>query len=109
MGWAISKTHTASTRLSKKVKEYLTGKFVIGERTGHKADPFQVEKDMRTGRNPSNERQFSCTNSDTRLLLPSCYVATQSAGLTWHVMQWKQNKMQNALLTIQSDRNYLTK
>ena len=26
MGWAINKTHTASTRFSKKVKEYLTGK-----------------------------------------------------------------------------------
>ena len=61
MGWAISKINTASTRFSKKVKEYLTGKFVIGERTGRKADPAQVEKDMRTARNPSNERQFSCT------------------------------------------------
>ena len=45
MGWAISKTHTASTRFFKKVKEYLTGKLVIGERTGHKAEPAQVEKD----------------------------------------------------------------
>ena len=46
MGWAISKTHTASTRFSKKVKEDLTEKFVIGERTGRKADPAEVEKDM---------------------------------------------------------------
>ena len=61
MAWAISWTHTASTCFSKKVKEYLTGKFVIGERTGRKADPAQVEKDMRTARNPSIERQFSCT------------------------------------------------
>ena len=61
MGWAISKTHTACTRFSKKVKEYLTRKFVIGEGTGRKADPAQVEKDMRTARNPSNECQFSCT------------------------------------------------
>ena len=45
MGWVISKTHTASKRFCKKVKEYLTGKFVIGERTGRKADPAQVEKD----------------------------------------------------------------
>ena len=61
MGWAISKTHTACTRFSKKVKEYLTGKFVFGERTGRKADLAQVEKDIRAARNPSNERQFSCT------------------------------------------------
>ena len=46
IGWAISKTHAASTRFSKKVKEYLTGKFVIGERTGRKAAPAKVEKDM---------------------------------------------------------------
>ena len=90
MGWAISKAHTASTRFSKKVKDYLTGKFVIGERTGRKADPAQVEKDMRTARNPSNERQFSCTEwliktSDTGLLLPSCCVATQRTGLAWYV------------------------
>lgn len=62
MGWAINKTHTASARFSKRVKDYLTGKFVIGERTGRKADPAQVEKDMRSARNPSNERQFSCTD-----------------------------------------------
>ena len=37
------------------------GKFVIGERTGRKADPALVEKDMTTARNPSNEPQFSCT------------------------------------------------
>ena len=61
MGWAISKTHTACTRFSKKVKEYLTGKFVIGERTGRKSDPAQIEKGTRTARNPSNERQFGCT------------------------------------------------
>ena len=42
------------------------GKFVIGQRTGRKADPAQVEKDMRTARNPSNERQFSCTEWFTK-------------------------------------------
>ena len=46
MGWVISKTHAASTRFSKKVKEYQPGKFVIRERTGRKADPAEVEKDM---------------------------------------------------------------
>jgi Arf-GAP/Rho-GAP domain/ANK repeat/PH domain-containing protein 3 len=59
MGWAINKT-TSSTRFPQKVKEYLTARFLIGEKTGCKADPNQVEKDMRTSRNPSNERKFNC-------------------------------------------------
>jgi Arf-GAP/Rho-GAP domain/ANK repeat/PH domain-containing protein 3 len=44
----------------------LKAKFVIGERTGCKADPTQVEKDMRTSRNPSNERMFNCTEWRTK-------------------------------------------
>ena len=54
-------TLPSSSETPKKVKEYLTGKCVIGERTGRRADPAQVEKDMRTARSPSNERQFSCS------------------------------------------------
>jgi Arf-GAP/Rho-GAP domain/ANK repeat/PH domain-containing protein 3 len=59
MGWAINKT-TSSTQFPQKVKDYLTARFLIGEKTGCKADPNQVEKDMRTSRNPSNERKFNC-------------------------------------------------
>ena len=59
MGWAINKT-MSSTQFPQKVKDYLTAKFLIGERTGCKADPSQVEKDMRTSRNPLNERKFNC-------------------------------------------------
>ena len=73
MGWAISKTYTACTRFSQKVKEYLTGKFVIGEKTGRNAYPAQVEKDMRTARNPSNERQFSCTEWLTKTQIQSFF------------------------------------
>ena len=58
MGWALSKAHAGSIRFSREVKEYLTAKFEIGERTGRKADPVQVEKDMRTATTPSNERPF---------------------------------------------------
>ena len=54
-------THSGSTRFSPTAKEYLMAKFLIGERTGRKADPSKVEKDMRAVRNPSNEYQFSCT------------------------------------------------
>ena len=73
MGWAISKAHTGSTRFSPKVKEYLTRRFDIGERTGRKADPAQVEKDMRTARNPLNERQFSCTEWLTKTQIQSFF------------------------------------
>ena len=59
MGWAISKSHSGSTRFSPRVKEYLTAKFEIAERTSCKADPAQVEKDMRNARKPSNERLFN--------------------------------------------------
>ena len=59
MGWALNKT-TSSARFPQKVKDYLTARFLIGEKTGCKADPSQVEKNMRTSRNPSNERKFSC-------------------------------------------------
>jgi len=61
MGWAQSKTHAGTVRFSPKVKEYLTTKFMLGERTGRKADPAQVQKDMRNARNmTSNDRQFNC-------------------------------------------------
>ena len=58
MGWAINKT-TSSTQFPQKVKDYLTARFLIGERSGCKADPSQVEKDMRTSTHPSSERKFN--------------------------------------------------
>ena len=61
MGWALSKAHAGSIRFSREVKEYLTAKFEIGERTGGKADPVQVDKDTRTATTPLNERPFSRT------------------------------------------------
>ena len=59
MGWALSKAHAGSIRFSREVKEYLTAKFETGERTGRKADPVQVEKDMRTARNVNARVQFN--------------------------------------------------
>ena len=60
MGWAISKTYCLHS-LFQESQRVSDGKFVIGERNGGNADPTQVEKDMRTARNPSNECQFSST------------------------------------------------
>ena len=57
-GWALSKPRI-NVRFSEKVKEYLTARFMFGERTGRKADPTQVAADMRDTRNESNERLFN--------------------------------------------------
>ena len=58
MGWAVSKPRS-KVRFSQKVKEYLTARFTLGERTGRKADPAQVAVDMRNARNEANERIFT--------------------------------------------------
>ena len=40
------------------MKEYLTTKFDIGEKTGDKADPTQVDSDMRNAKDDNNRRLF---------------------------------------------------
>lgn len=40
------------------MKEYLTAKFDIGEKTGVKADPTQVASDMRNAKDENNSRLF---------------------------------------------------
>ena len=57
-GWAVSKPRS-NVRFSEKVKEYLTIRFTLGERTGRKADSAQVAVDMRNAKNESNERLFT--------------------------------------------------
>ena len=49
-------------RFSTKVKQYLTTKFDLGERTGIKSDPAKVAADMRTARNPESSRMFERKN-----------------------------------------------
>ena len=45
-------------RFSQRVKEYLTSRFDLGEKTGGKADPRNVEADMRRERDSNGERVF---------------------------------------------------
>ena len=40
------------------VKQYLTTKFDLGERTGIKSNPAKMAADMRTARNPDSSRMF---------------------------------------------------
>ena len=58
IGWALGKPRTGGVRFFEKVRMYLTAKFEVGERTGRKADPEQVELSMRSARNERNERLF---------------------------------------------------
>ena len=58
-GWALHNPKTGTARFSANVKDYLTKRFDIGERTGNKVDPAQVAADMRTARTPDGSRLFS--------------------------------------------------
>jgi hypothetical protein len=58
MGWAL-KSSSKKARFSKKQKDYLIGKFQIGEKTGQKADPSSVARAMLTARNVNGERMFT--------------------------------------------------
>ena len=55
MGWALPKTRSGSSQFSEKVKDYLTKKFDLGEKTGQKATAEQVAKDMRNARTLDNQ------------------------------------------------------
>jgi len=57
-GWALQKSRGGSTRFGDNVKDYLTTKFDLGERSGLKADPAQVAADMRNARGEDHTRLF---------------------------------------------------
>lgn len=71
-GWALSKPRS-NVRFSQKVKEYLTARFTLGERTGRKADPSQVAVDMRNAKNEDNERMFTRTEWLTKSQIQSFF------------------------------------
>ena len=52
LGWALNKPRGQAVRFTDEVKQYLTTKFDLGERTGNKVDPGKVAADMRTSRTP---------------------------------------------------------
>lgn len=47
MGWALSKSRPGSMRCSQNMGDYLTERFDLGEITGMKSNPSDVENDMR--------------------------------------------------------------
>ena len=58
LGWVLQSPRRGAPRFSAKVKEYLTAKFDIGEKTKDKADPTQVALDMRSAKDDNNSRLF---------------------------------------------------
>jgi len=54
----ICKPRGQAVRFTDEVKQYLTTRFDLGERTGNKADPGKVAADMRTSRKPNGSRMF---------------------------------------------------
>ena len=58
LGWALHKPRCQAVRFTDEVKQYLSTKFDLGERTGNKADPGKVAADMRTSRKPDGSRMF---------------------------------------------------
>ena len=57
-GWALHKPRNEAVRFPTEVKQYLTSKLDLGERTGIKSDPAKVAADMRTARNPDSSWMF---------------------------------------------------
>ena len=57
-GWALRVTKKPS-RMTEKAKEYLLGKFNEGARSGHKADPVQLAKEMKVVRDEEGHLVFT--------------------------------------------------
>ena len=57
LGWALKVTKRP-TRITDNVKTFLMKKFEEGARTGNKADPVQVTREMKTLRNEDGEPTF---------------------------------------------------
>ena len=58
IGWALNKGRTGGVRFSENVRRYLTTRFEMEEGTGKKANPEEIERQMRNARNERNERLF---------------------------------------------------
>lgn len=57
-GWAL-KTTKRRSRMSEKVKTFLESKFEEGTRTGNKADPVQLAREMKTAKNEDGQPAFN--------------------------------------------------
>ena len=79
MGWTLGKARSGSSKVSKPVKDYLTKKFDIGEKTGQKVSAEQVPKDMRNARTHDNQRLFGREDWLTKLQVQGFFFRLASA------------------------------
>ena len=79
MGWALAKARSSSSQFSAKVKDYLTKKFDIGEKTGQKVSAEQVAKAMRNARTHDNQRLFGREDWLTKLQVQGFFSRLASA------------------------------
>ena len=86
VGWALAKAWSGPTQFSEKVKDYLTKKFDIGEKTGQKASAEQVAKDMRNARTHDNQRRFGREEWLTKLQVQGFFsrLASSRRRQGWH-------------------------
>jgi len=77
------KKQKSSLRFPKRVKTYLTDKFLIGEEMGNKVSPTIVSRDMRRERNEKGDRLFvgaDCLSSQQIAAYFSRLAATRSTA-----------------------------
>ena len=86
MGWALAKARSGSSQFSEKVKDYLTKKFNIGEKTEQKVSAEQVAKDMCNARTHDNRRLFGREDWLTKLQVQGFFSRLASARRKqgWH-------------------------
>ena len=79
LGWAVKVTKRP-TRMTDNVKTFLIKKFEEGARTGNKADPVQVAREMKTLRNEHGELTFKPEEWRTAQQISSLF-SRQTAAL----------------------------
>ncbi|CAH3146260.1 unnamed protein product, partial [Porites lobata] len=71
-GWALRSARKA-TRFSDSQRQYLDGKFNVGQATGVKLDPVDVARDMRYARNQEGEKLFTVSEFLTEQQIQSYF------------------------------------
>ena len=74
-GWALKGTRKA-TRFIENQRDYFDDRFLIGQESGHKADPEKVSRDMRYARRENGERRFDVEEFLTAQQLQSYFSRT---------------------------------
>lgn len=72
MGWELKKTKSIS-RIGEKVKAFLVEKFEAGERSGSKADPYSVSREMKFKKDSNGKLVFQPSEWKTAQTIKSFF------------------------------------